>query len=313
VNDLPEKYSLLREKFGSYRGALGYPPEKMLIDVQHVTAETLEHMKVDADGMQRQDDFDNTFWLAEEIMSQFKPTGSNFVSGVMNLDRHKRAAGTLPFSQLKDVIQDFDLKIVDVKEIIGLIDAAVFSGEEIKRNVARIYDCEEPFAVSFDPVHITGRPSEVISSSVAWEKFAALWREGIELLNDVIAFYTTAKSVYEIEIANRSKDADATVSELQKRAAKLCEEALQHKAKMEKLSAKYYAAPSQDILSAYSDAFANFQNCKAQYRSIWNAELPKITIQMPTLKEFPALNSEDVKLSHKHLPYHHCNTALSVY
>jgi hypothetical protein len=311
---LSEENPRLRGYFGYFKGEPSFltSPE-ILVDPRSITPENIDRLKANAEASVRLDQKRQKCYLLYCLESLFRSCGG-YSSGIeeLSVENEKRAFVKIMFSQLVNRVEYFDLRITYFKELITSINEAVFTGKDILRQVERQKNGGEPISLRLDLRGITGRPSEFLRYSEDYEKFAAMMREGIDLINEFIAFYTSIREAYESEIATRTQDAKVLISQFVKRAAKLCKDALKFKAKMQKLSVKYYAEPSQDTLSEYSNAFASFQSCAAQYRAIYYDELPKITAAKITLMAFPILSSEDVKLSHNHLPHHYCNTALGV-
>jgi hypothetical protein len=303
-----EKYPLLREYFGYYKGAVDFgASQRILIDIEHLTAAELDRWKAETEAMRKYEIEAQKFHLLDRILDLFS-SGMRFTSGLVpSLDNYRREVAKLSLSRLNEEVQNSDLKITELKDVLAKIDEAVFSGKDIQEQLRLNKSGGQPISLHLDLRNVTGRPPEFLRTRKEYDYYAAMWREGAELLNEIIAFYESAKEIYANEIKARTENLDATISQLQKKAAELCKEAVKIRSQMQKLSVQYQKAPSQDVLSEYCAALQSFRTFEAQYRSILFTELSKITVKSPVLTEFPVLMTDDLHLTHDHLSYHHCN------
>ena len=283
---MSEKWALLKRKYGSLHGNLGFSRQPVMVNLDTLDVEELNHLKTEAEAAKTQVELDGLMHFVYRIQSEFYGSGS-FSTPITNLFQHGEKAKVSDVHLLLIFVEEIQRTIEKLHETVKILDDAVFNPETKRQAENCAYNVRIKYNVGMRSV---GRV-------IHWGKYhelAELTKEKITCLKEATKFHQKVIAIYRKELRNREAQKNK-VPAMIKEAENLCKKAEKCMKKIRKVND---AVIKTDQAPNFKDAETFIKNCeefKEVKRTFYGLQqrLKFITDEKTKFPQFPGdLNSD---------------------
>ena len=247
---MPEKWALLKRKYGSLHGELGFHQRPAMVNLETLDVEELKQLKADAEAAKEQAELDELMHFVYCIQSEFYGSGF-FKTPITSSLQHGEKTKTADVHILRTCIEETKAKIEKIHESIKILNDAVFNPETKRQAENCAYTVRIKYKVG----------AKTTGGTIHWskyEKLAALTKEKIECLKEASKFYDKVVRIHRKELHNRETQ-KTKIPVMIKQAETLCKKAKKCMQKVRKVNQKVIET---DQAPNFKDAETFVKNCE---------------------------------------------------
>lgn len=290
---MPEKWALLREKYGSLHGELGFSQEPAMVNLATLDVEELKHLKAEAEAAKERNRIDEIMNFRFKIIGEFSSRGT-ITLPIASLFQHTEKAKTAIVRILRNEIEERTREIEETKEFVEVLNNAVLNPETKRLAAKGVYRIRIKY-------EIKGRRSTTTKiRSPQYESLAALTEEKITCLKEATKFHQKVIGTYRTELRKREAQKNK-IPMMIKQAETLCKKAIKCMEKIRKVNdevIKTDKAPDFKDAKTFIEKCEEFKKAERQYYSL-KQQLQFITDEKIKFPQFPGdLNSDYTSKRH---------------